>query len=150
MKNNRFVNMILVVASVIFAVSTANAVPNHGAIVWKGTPRAFVTSLYIGVLGRQPESRAVVAQWATQVDETAQSRHRVFWAFINSPEYQQSNWASQPREYYVYRTYVMQGDFYRYSVSKGPLGAEYYPQAGPFSYGLAMALKAYYEAYARR
>lgn len=150
MKWGRVVNAVIITAIVQFISLSAEAVPNPGAIVWKGSPRAFVTSLYLGVLGRQPESQAVVTGWAAQVDAGPGSRHRVFWAFINSPEYQQSNWARQPREYNVYRTYVMQGDFYRYSVSKGPLGADYYPQAGPFTFGVAMALKSYYEAYARK
>lgn len=143
--------LIATVATVAFTITLeASAVPSPGAIVWKGGPRAFVTSLYLGVLGRPPESQAVVNSWVTQVNDTANSRNRVFWAFINSAEYQQSNWASQPREYYVYRTYVMQGDFYRYSVSKGPLGADYYPQAGPFTFGVAKAVKAFHEAYMRK
>lgn len=150
MKWGRVLNVFLIAAIVQSISLDAAAVPNPGAIVWKGSPRAFITSLYMGVLGRQPESRAVVTEWAAQVNASAGSRYQVFWAFINSPEYQQSTWAGQPREYNIYRTYVMQGDFYRYSVSKGPLGAEYYHHAGPYTFGVAMALKSYYEAYARK
>lgn len=150
MKTPRIVNTFMVITIALFLSTETVAVPNPGAIVWKGSPRAFITSLYLGVLGRQPETQAVVSEWARQVNETAGSRQRVFWAFINSPEYQQGTWANQPREYTVYRKYVFQGDFYSYSVSKGPLGADYYPHAGPFTFGVAMAVKAYNEAYARK
>jgi hypothetical protein len=150
MKTKYKVNILIITAIVLCAALNSEAVPNPSAIVWKGSPRAFVTSLYIGVLGRQPENQAVVTEWARQVNSNASSRYRVFWGFINSREYQQSRWARQPREYNIYRTYVMQGGFYRYRVSKGPIGADNYLHAGPYTFGVAMALRAYNETYARR
>ena len=150
MKTKYAVNILMITIIILCASYDAGAVPNPGEIVWKGSPRTFITSLYIGVLGRQPENQRVVTEWATQVNETAHSRLRVFWAFINSREYQQSRWARLPREYNIYRTYVMQGNFNRYSVSKGPLGAEHYLHAGPYAFGVAMALKAYNDTFARR
>jgi len=148
MKTKYTANIVIVAAIVLCTAFNAEAVPNPGGIVWNGAPRTFITSLYIGVLGRQPETQAVVTDWARQVNETATSRYRVFWAFINSPEYQQSSWAKQEREYNVYRKYVIQGDFFTYSVSKGPLGADYYPQSGPYTFGVAMALRNYYNTFA--
>ncbi len=150
MKTKYSVNIVIIAAIVLCTPLNAGAVPAPGEIIWKGVPRTFITSLYIGVLGRPPESQAVVTEWAMQVNQTPDSRYRVFWAFINSPEYQQSRWARQQREYNVYRKYVMQGDFYSYSVSKGPLGADYYPQGGPYTYGVAMALKGFYNTFARK
>ncbi len=134
----------------VVAVSNVRGVPRPEAIVWNGAPRTFVTSLYLGVLGRQPENQNVVTGWASQINATPNSRYRVFWAFINSPEYQSSSWARQAREYNVYRRYIMQSDSYTYSVSKGPLGAEYTHQSGPYTFGIAMALKNYYQTYFRR
>lgn len=150
MKRNHIICVMIIAAIVLFLAPNAEAVANPSAIVWNGAPRTFITSLYIGVLGRQPESQAVVTEWARQVNQDPHSRSRVFWGFINSREYQQSRWARLPREYYVYRKYVIQGDFYTYSVSKGPLGADYYPQAGPYTFGVAMALRGYNETFARK
>ncbi len=142
--------IILITGIILFSSISADAVPNPGAINWDGAPQVFVTSLYVGVLGRQAESQTVVNQWAAQVNRTAASRIRLFWAFINSPEYQGSGWARQRREYTVYRKYNMKSDSYSYSVSKGPLGADYYPQEGPYTFGVAMALRGYHQTFARR
>ncbi len=150
MKKNFTVSILIITAIVLCAALNVEAVPNPGAIVWNGSPQAFITSLYVGVLGRQPETQAVVAGWARQVNSNPNSRYRVFWAFINSPEYQGSSWARQRKEYNVYRKYYIKSDTYKYSVSKGPLGAEYYPQAGPYTFGVAMALRGYYETFASR
>lgn len=146
----RFLVLIAVSIFLVAAALNARGVPRPEAIVWNGVPRTFVTSLYIGVLGRQPENQRVVTEWAAQVNNTPNSRHRVFWAFINSPEYQGSSWARQTREYNVYRRYIMQSDSYTYSVSKGPLGADNVHHSGPYSFGVAMALKNYYQTYFRR
>lgn len=151
MKRNRIRIPVAIVAAMILCSAVGvEAVPNPGAINWNGSPQAFVTSLYVGVLGRQPESQAVVNGWAAQVNATAGSRQRVFWAFVGSPEYQGSSWARQRKEYTVYRQYYIKGDYYRYSVSKGPLGADYYPVGGPYTYGVAMALRGYHETFASR
>ncbi len=150
MKKNFTVNIVIITAILLCAALNVEAVPNPSAIVWNGVPRTFITSLYLGVLGRQPENQTVVTEWARQVNQDPGSRSRVFWGFINSREYQQSRWARLPREYYIYRKYVIQGDFYTYSVSKGPLGADYYPQAGPYTFGVAMALRGYNQTFASR
>ncbi|MDD3845444.1 MAG: DUF4214 domain-containing protein [Syntrophorhabdaceae bacterium] len=151
MKKNYTVQMAIIIAAVILCGALdAEAVPNPGAISWRGSPTAFVTSLYVGVLGRQPESQAVVNGWAAQVNATPHSRYQVFWRFVNSPEYQGSRWAKQRREYTVYRKYYIKSDIYKYSVSKGPLGADYYPHAGPYTFGVAMALRGYFEAFFTR
>ena len=140
----------ILAVTVLCVALDAEAVPNPGAIQWRASPRAFVTSLYVGVLGRQPESQAVVNGWATQVNATPHSRYQVFWRFVNSPEYQGSQWARQKREYTIYRKYYMKSDSWEYSVSKGPLGADYYPHAGPYTFGVAMALRDYFETFYTR
>ena len=151
MKKICTVQIAIVIAAIILcAALNAEAVPNPGAIAWRGSPTAFVTSLYVGVLGRQPESQQVVNGWATQVNATPHSRYQVFWRFINSREYQEGQWARQKREYTVYRKYYMNSDSYKYSVSKGPLGADYYPHAGPYTFGVAMALRDYFETFYTR
>jgi len=150
MKKKYILGVMIIVAIVLFLAHGAHSISNPNEIVWNGAPRTFITSLYLGVLGRMPENQAVVTEWAGQIKNDASSRYRVFWGFVNSREYQQSRWATQPREYYVYRRYNIQGDFYSYSVSKGPLGADYYPQEGPYLYSLARALRDYYQTFARR
>lgn len=146
----KVIRLFLIVAFNVMLIQSVPAIPNPRAIVWNGVPRTYVTSLYIGVLGRQPENQRVVTEWAAQVDSTAHSRYRVFWAFVNSPEYQASGWAKQPREYTVYRRYIMQNDSYSYSVSKFVSDASYYPHAGPFTFGVATAMRDYYTTFERK
>jgi len=149
MKKNINVSIVIIAAIVLCGALNVEAVPNPGAILWDASPQAFVTSLYVGVLGRQPESQAVVNGWAEYVNDKPISRLRVFWAFIGSIEYQGSSWAKQKKEYKIYRE--MDHNRYRYSVSKGPLGAKYFPQDGPYTFGVAMAVRGYHETfYSRR
>jgi hypothetical protein len=76
-----------------FVISTigwaghAEAIQNPSVILWQASPQTFVVSLYQGVLGRNPESQTVVDTWARQVSDP-NSRKRIFWHFVNSPEYQ--------------------------------------------------------------
>jgi len=148
MKKSHTIPIVIVFAAIVLCIALdAGAVPNPGAINWKGSPQAFATSLYVGVLGRQPETQAVVIAWARQVNANHHSRLQVFWQFINSPEYKGSRWAQQQREYTVYRRYYMERNSWKYSVSKGPLGAEYYPHAGPYTFGIAMALRDYFNTF---
>lgn len=67
--------------------SPVQAVQTPAAIDWSAAPLPFVTSLYWGVLGRAPESAAIVSAWATQIDGTYQSRLSVFMQIVASPEY---------------------------------------------------------------
>lgn len=150
MKTTILLRFFLIASLALFGFQIALAVPNPSAIVWNGVPRTFVTSLYIGVLGRQPENQRVVTEWAAQVNSTGHSRYRVFWAFINSPEYQASPWAKQAREYTVYRRYIMQNNSYSYSVSKHISDASYYIHAGPYTFGVAMAMRDYYMTFERK
>jgi hypothetical protein len=139
--------MVMSLTSVL-ATSQAHAVPNPGGIDWTGSPAAFVTSLYTSVLGRAPESSAVVAGWAAQITASPASRRNVFWGFVSSPEYQASLWARQPREYAIYIR--IEGDWNLYVVSKGPLPAEYRLYEGRYTFGVAMALRQYYATYTSR
>ncbi len=67
---------------------SAHAISNPSAILWGSPdPAAFVTSLYVGVLGRPPESPAAVAGWAAHITGDIRTRLQVFEGFINSPEY---------------------------------------------------------------
>ena len=80
----------------------AEAIQNPGAIQWTAPPTAFVDSLYRGVLGRAPESQAVVNTWAGQINANPASRKTVFWAFVNSPEYQAKFQPSGPRTWSIW------------------------------------------------
>lgn len=88
-RRRRSCRIALLAAAALAALGAAGqafAVASPGAILWTYPPESFVTSLYNGVLGRAPESGAVVAGWAAQAT-TPQGKWRVFWGFINSPEY---------------------------------------------------------------
>ena len=55
------VRVLITFSFCLIVANTIKAVPNPGAINWDAlSPSAFVTSLYVGVLGRAPESAAVV------------------------------------------------------------------------------------------
>ena len=130
-------------------VGTAEAVPNPGAINWTASPDGFVRSLYVGVLGRRIPASDDISGWSNQVTGNSNSRLKVFWGFINSAEYQQSSWARQRREYYLYQRYNIRGNTYTYSVSKGVLGADWRTVYGPTTFGIATALRGYYSSYVR-
>lgn len=151
MKITRVVKMAVAVFALLLAASVDTySIPNPNAINWSASPTGFVTSLYVGVLGRSPESTAVVNGWATQVNSNPSSRLNVFWKFVGSPEYQASSWAKQRREYNLYQKYDSRSNRYTYSVSKGPLGAEYRVEYGPTTFGIAMALRGYYATFVTR
>lgn len=125
-----------------FVISTigwaghAEAIQNPGVISWQASPQAFVVSLYQGVLGRNPESQSVVDTWARQVSDP-NSRKRIFWAFVNSPEYQAR---FQPPAY--------RGE---YAASERSPGNGYWSAVDGSHYQLvARALLGWYLAYGRR
>jgi hypothetical protein len=99
--------------------------------------------LYVGVLGRSAESNAVVVEWARQVNNTIGNRKRMFWNFVNSREYQGSRWARQKRTYNVYYKNQLRGRRWvrTWWVAKRPASASYYYTAGPYTFGVAMALR---------
>lgn len=109
---------LLCAATLAGSASPALAVANPNAIQWSAPPVAFVTSLYVGVLGRAPESAAVVAAWAKQVDGTFTSRLRVFSQFIGSPEYRGKYGAAGAQgKFHLWQNYCPQGPFDRYRVA---------------------------------
>lgn len=66
----------------------AHAISNPSAILWATTdPRAFITSVYLGVLGRPPENSKVITDWARQITPDVRSKLSVFRQFLGSPEY---------------------------------------------------------------
>lgn len=143
----------LSLACLIFCFSAAKsveAIPNPSAINWGAPPPVFVTSLYAGVLGRAPESAAVVTAHAASVTSSPTSRWNKFWVFVNSPEYKGSSWARKPRTYNVYRRDNGIRRNYTYTVSKGPMNANWRHMYGKTTFGIASALRGfYYEHYPR-
>jgi len=151
MKRNLLFRIVLLASLIVFPVLLVNAVPNPNAINWNAERFTFIRSLYVGVLGRQPESEWVVQNWGRQVDYgKPSSRLRIFWLFVNSPEYQASEWARQPKEYNVYRRYIIYGNYYEFVVANRGPGAEYYYVSGPFTFGVAIAVKRYAETFESR
>lgn len=149
-KTKYLVSSFIVLVFCLFTVNNALAVPNPDAINWKASSQGFIRSLYIGVLGRRPESNAVVVDWARQVSKSAASRKKVFWMFINSPEYKKSRWAKQKKEYKIYYKWNKSNrtNWTRtWWVSKRINNASYRYHSGPYTYGIAKALRNYYAAY---
>jgi len=145
-----FFSTLIVFSFCLVAASDTKAVPNPNAINWGASPTAFVTSLYVGVFGRSPENAAAVAGHAAFVTSSPRSRWNRFWVFINSPEYRRSRWAKQKRSYKLYQKYTIRSNRYTYTVSKGPLGARWRVVYGPTTFGIAAALRGYYNTYSPR
>lgn len=97
-----FLFLVCVVGTIGWS-GNAEAIQNPGAIQWTAPPTAFVDSLYRGVLGRAPESQAVVNTWAGQITGDPASRKKVFWHFVNSPEYQAKFQPSGARTWSVWK-----------------------------------------------
>lgn len=121
----------------------AQAVPKPRAIQWAAPPAAFVTSLYVGVLGRKPESAAVVSKWASQVNSKPESRLNVFWRFVGLPEYQRSKWARQKKEWNLYRKRQKSGRYVYY----GAFFSSGQQIGGPYILGVVKALMNFYETF---
>ena len=128
---------------------TSWALPRPGSINWRGSPNNFITSLYWGVLGRAPESRQVVAGWATQVTSQPSSRLKVFWRFVSSAEFQRSRYAKQKRQFYVYRKSQRNSRRWDYFAAKYSQSGGQRIAGGPYTHGVAVALVGYYLAYHR-
>lgn len=126
--------------------STAHAIANPTAINW-GTPSAaaFVTSLYIGVLGRAPESAAVVAGWAASVTGSMQSRLNVFNGFINSAEYR-GKYGSVTGPYAVWANNCPRSPANRYVVAVQPPRGSWSAQRNNVARTYGVALARYYQA----
>jgi hypothetical protein len=137
--------IILIAVLTIWGPQTAWAVPNPDGIRWKASPTAFVDSLYRCVLGRAPESRAVVQGWARQVTSQPGSRRTVFWRFIHSQEYKKSRWARLSKVYNVYRKNQLKSRYWEYYAAKRPSGGIHLE--GPYAFGVAMALVGYHRAF---
>ncbi len=129
------------------APQVAQAVPAPASINWRGSPAAFITSLYRSVLGRAPESRQVVAGWARLVTSQPSSRLKVFWTFIKSGEYQRSRWSKQKRSYYVYRKTQQGSRRWRYFAAKYSQSGGQRIAGGPYARGVAVAIVGYYQAW---
>lgn len=125
--------------------SIAHAIANPTAIDW-GTPSAaaFVTSLYVGVLGRAPESTAVVAGWAASVTGSMQSRLNVFHGFINSPEYR-GRYGSVSGRYAVWANNCPRSPANRYVVAVQPPRGSWSAQRNNVARTYGVALARYYQ-----
>ncbi len=140
---------IILSALAISAVpTTASAVSNANAINWTAPAPAFVTSLYVGVLGRAPESAAVVTGWAAQVTSKPASRLRVFHMFVGSPEYRGKNPRGTRGRYVLWTNNCPKSPSNRYVISTHMPRGSWSPNGGGrISYGYARALMGYYLAY---
>ena len=125
----------------------AQAVANPAAINWETpSPTVFVTSLYTGVLGRAPESTAVVASWASSVTSNPTSRLNVLAGFVNSPEYR-SRFGSTTGTWQLGYRYV--GNGRRWATYRTNDG-RWITSRNNLSNGYARALVGYYNTYASR
>lgn len=92
----------LIALAAITSARSAHAVPRPEIIDWLGSPRAFVISLYRGVLGREPETEQVITGWAQSIDKSPGSRIRAFWQFVGSPEYKSKPWSKHKKEWVAF------------------------------------------------
>lgn len=135
---------LVLVAAAGFAAPAAHAIANPRAIDWDAPPAAFVTSLYVGVLGRSPESAAVVSGWAAGVTN-AQSRLRVFHGFLNSPEYRNRYGSNATVGHYtVWIANCPRSPNSRAVVSTRMPAGSWSPRGGMWSWGYAMAYMGWY------
>ena len=141
---------VILLMAALATAQNAQAVPRPGAISWRGSPAAFVDSLYRCVLGRAPESRQAVAGWASQVTSQSSSRLNVFWSFIKSAEYKKSAWAKQKRKWYVYRNTQKGNRYYKYYAAKYSQSGGQRIGGGPYTRGVAVAIVGYYQAYHKK
>jgi hypothetical protein len=129
----------------LFPVIYCKAVPYPERIQWDASPKVFITSLYQGVLDRQPENQAVVDAWATNITSNISTRINTFLQFIRSKEYQNSRWAKLKNEYAIYYKKVgTHKNLKRFYVSKN--GKDHYVK-GKYSFGVAMAIKDYHATF---
>lgn len=131
--------------SVTISSAPAHAVANPAAIDWDAAPAAFVSSLYVGVLGRAPESGAVVTTWAAQVTSNPSSRLQVMQRFVSSPEYRRA-FGDGTGRWGVH--YQIQGNTVRWKASTSPNG--WYTQRSGLSVNYARALVGYYQTFNNR
>ena len=136
--------LILTALALFLLASPSQAVFNHSSISWTAPPATFVNSLYMGVLGRVPESPEVVASWASQVDSSQQSRLRVFWAFVNSAEHR-GKFGSESGPYTIY--YRVDRNRTNYAVAKQQPAGYHGALKGRFNYQVAMAIRDCYQAF---
>jgi len=145
----RTATMMAVFIVVLSSYATAaSAMSNPSAIRWMAEPSAFVTSLYYSVLGRAPESTAVVSGWASQATTPA-GKYRVFWSFVNSPEYQQKYGNAGGRiEWTIYYRRDPASTYYALGrqMPRGFHGVVW----GPYNYWIGSALKNYLNTFYRR
>jgi len=145
-------NLLRVFLFLAFVIGTigwagnAEAIQNPGAILWTASPQAFVDSLYRGVLGRAPESQAVVNTWAGQVNANPASRKTVFWHFVNSPEYQAKFQPSGPRTWSIWSRSAPP-EFV--AAERNPGGAYWHHVEGNLYQLWARALLGWYQAFGK-
>jgi hypothetical protein len=125
---------------------SAEAIQNPGAILWQASPSVFVDSLYRGVLGRAPESQAVVNTWAGQVTGDPATRKRVFWHFVNSPEYQAKFQPSGPRTWSIWSRSAPREIV---AAEHNPGGAYWHHVEGNLYQLWARALLGWYQAFGK-
>jgi hypothetical protein len=140
----KFLCVIFLVAFMV--ASSIFAVPKPNQIKWNSSPYTFITSLYQGVLGRAPESSAVVRGWAGNITNNPNSRLWVFWKFVGSPEYRRRYPRGSYGKYNVYHKYTGSRTVL-YAVSKRQPSGYNGHTKGPYSFGVCMALRNYLSTY---
>lgn len=137
----RFACLGVLAAMMIAHPAPAHAIASPGGINWTAPPLTFVTSLYNSVLGRAPESSAVVAGWAGNISSDPGSRRWVFFQFLASPEYK-SKYGSYRGRWNVY--WGSRGNQRRHVGAKRAPSCCPYHTEGPYSQGVVRALTDYY------
>lgn len=133
-------------AGMVVPPGPAHAVSNPILIQWR-TPdaRSFIVSLYQGVLGRNPESEAVVRSWMTQITSNPRSRLAVFNGFLSSPEYRRRFGAGGQYHFWVNNCPRTPNN--RFAVSVMPPAGSWSAQHNRISLGHGRALIGYYSAF---
>ena len=139
-------SVVLVTLACIGLSPLAGAMASPNGIQWSASPSSFVASLYLSVLGRPKEPGPT--GWDSQVTGNPSSRLKVFWGFVNSKEYR-SKYGGSGGYYFVY--WKSSGPHtVQYAVATGLPQRYNGSVAGPYSFGVATAVRNYYQTYVSR
>lgn len=141
--NKLIITLILTaIVSIPHQASAAVAVADPNVIDWRGTPTAFITSLYWGILGRAPD-REGMRGYVRSINAKPSSCIRAFNSIVNSPEHKNTSHYKGKREYAVF--YRSQGNNWEYAVTKRPNG--WYSKTSYMTFREAAARRDYFKAF---
>jgi len=141
---------ILILSFFVFSIKSF-AVAHPEYINGRAQPREFVISLYEGIHGSVMENNTLFDNMASTINFDSKSLLKLFWLFIDSPNYQYPIWVSQLKECQVFYEYVTSGtvEKYSYYVAKQPTGANIFTE-GMYTFGIAMAVRDFKATYNTR